>query len=177
MRVENESVIALNEKYVLDEKCDNTECGPSEADVSSSKPDCGTSSNHLMCVMPVMSSAKPVENGAKPSQTVGKARKRVWVVKKNGLFGWKMGVGDKQPSNNIPTNKKNITQPTSIQKFESNRQQSSVKNWLVMPKFKKGGVGIESDNVSVSNSLENIHLYGFNNPRPDSNYPAKTDQD
>ena len=39
---------------------------------------CSTSSNHLLCVMPVMSSAKLVENGAKPSQTVGKARKRVW---------------------------------------------------------------------------------------------------
>ena len=176
MRVENESVIALNENYVLNEKCDNTECGPSEADVSSAKPDSGTSSNHLMCVMPVMSNAKPVENGAKLSQTVGKARKRVWGVKKNGLFGWKMVVGDKQPSKNIPTNKKNITQPTSIQKCESNPQQNSVKNWLVMPKSKKGGGGIESDNVEVSTNLENIHSYGFNNPRPDSNYPAKTDQ-
>ena len=42
MRVENESVIALNGKYVLDKKFDNTECGPSEADVSSAKPDCVT---------------------------------------------------------------------------------------------------------------------------------------
>ena len=55
-----------------------------------------------------------MENGAKPSQKVGKARKRVWGVKKKGLFGWKMVVVDKQPSNNIHTNKKNITQPTPI---------------------------------------------------------------
>ena len=135
--------------------------------MSSAKPDCGNSSNHLMCAMPVMSSAKPVEKVAKPSQTLGKIRKRVWGVKKNGLFGWKMIVGDKPPSNNISTNKKNITQPTSIQKFEPNPQQNSVKN---LPKSKKGGGVIES-------GLENIHSYGFNNPRPDSNYPAKTDQD
>ena len=89
----------------------------------------------------------------------------------------KWSEGDKPPSNNIPTNKKNITQPTSIQKFESNPQQNSVKNWLVMPKSKKGGGGVESDNVEAANTLENIHSYGFNNPRPDSNYPAKTDQD
>ena len=47
MRVENEPVIALNEKCVLDEKCENTEYGQSEADVNG------------VCVMPVVSSAKP----------------------------------------------------------------------------------------------------------------------
>jgi hypothetical protein len=68
IRVENESVILLDEKGV-NEKCDNTEYGQSEANMNGAKP------YGAVCVMPVVSSAKPMEDGVKPSKAVGKVKK------------------------------------------------------------------------------------------------------
>ena len=117
--MENESGILLNEKCVLNEKCDNTEYGQSEADV---------------CVMPVGSSAKPTEGGNKSSMMDGKMKKKVWGEKKNGLYGWKMVVVDKPTSTNIQTQKLN-TQPTSNTKVDSKTQQNTLlKKQLVTPK-------------------------------------------
>ena len=170
MRVENETASLLNEKCVFDEKCDN---GQSEADV---------------CVMPVVSSAKPTEGGNKSSMMGGKMKKKVWVVKKNGLYGWKMVVVDKPTSTNIHTQKIN-TQPTSKPKVDSKSQQNILlRKWLVTPKRNEGGGGPESDicevltsentdKITEKESLENFHTDGFNHPRPDSQHTAKTDGD
>ena len=37
----------------------------------------GAKPNGSLCVMPVVSSAKPMEDGVKPSQAVGKVKKKV----------------------------------------------------------------------------------------------------
>jgi hypothetical protein len=179
MRVENESVTILNEKCV-NEKRDNSEYGQSEADVKGAKP------NGSVCVMPGVSSAKPMEDVVKPSQAVGKVKKKVWGEKKNGLFGWKMVKVNKQPSSNIHTIKKTNAQPTSTLKDDSKSQQTIFKKWLGTEKRNVGVGGPKSDicvasisenttKIMKKESLENIHPYGFNYPRPDSQYPAKTD--
>ena len=115
-------------------------------------------------------------------------KKKVWVVKKNGLYGWKMVVVDKPTSTNIHTQKIN-TQPTSKPKVDSKSQQNILlRKWLVTPKRNEGGGGPErdicevltsenTDKITEKESLENFHTDGFNHPRPDSQHPAKTDGD
>ena len=98
--------------------------GQSVSDMSSAKPR-NTTSNRPECAM---------------GQTVGMIKKKVWGVKKNGLYGWKVVVVNKQPSENIQT-KIIIAQPTANQELKVNPQQCNFKNWLVTPKQKEGGVG------------------------------------
>ena len=62
--------------------------GQSVSDMSSAKPR-NTTSNRPECAM---------------GQTVGKIKKKVWGVKKNGLYGWKVVLVNKQTSENIHTN-------------------------------------------------------------------------
>ena len=124
----------------------------------------------------------------KSSVMGGKMKKKEWGVKKNGLYGWKMVVVDKPTSTNIHTQKLN-TQPTSNPKVDSKSQQNILlKKWLVTPQRNVGGGGLESDicevlilentaKITEKESFENIHTDGFNHPRSDSKYPAKTDQD
>ena len=76
--------------------------GQNESDMTCAKPRC-TTSNRPKCVMPVRTGARPAEVGARPGQTVGMIKKKVWGVKKNGLDGWKVVVVNKQPSTNIHT--------------------------------------------------------------------------
>ena len=84
--------------------------------------------------------------------------------------------------------KKTNAQPTSNQELKSNPQQTNSKKWLVTPKQKEGGWVVESDcdkvltseitaKIGKNNEVENLQIYGFNNPRPDSKNPAETDQD
>jgi hypothetical protein len=70
---------------------------------------------------------------------VAKVKKKVWGMKKNGLFGWMMVVVNEETSQNIHTQKK--TQPILSQNLKSITQQTNLKNWLVMPKQNVEGGG------------------------------------
>ena len=130
MKLENESTKNII-KYV---QHDETEYGPSGASVSCARPDDPVSSSQLESDVHVVSCAKPTVGGNKPSMVGVKRKKKVWGVKKNGLYGWKMVVVDKPTSTNIHTKKHNI-QPTSNQKptSESIPQQNNFEKWLVTP--------------------------------------------
>ena len=81
-----------------------------------------------------------------------KYRKKVWVRKSSGLYGWKTVVVDKITSkNNIHTN--SITQPTSVVKVKPKSQQGiSLKKWLVTPKLQVGGGDIFHTNTSAKSA-------------------------
>jgi hypothetical protein len=73
-----------------------TECGPSRAYVSCDKPEDSVANCQLENNVPVLISAKPTENGCVSSMISSKGKKKVWGVKKNGLYGWNMVVVDKK---------------------------------------------------------------------------------
>ena len=80
---------------------------------------------------------KPVQAGAKSSRSVAAVKKKVWGMKKNGLFGWKMVVVDEDIPQHIHT--QNNAQSTSTQNLKSVSQQTNFKKLLVMPKKNVGG--------------------------------------
>ena len=131
----------------------------------------------------MVSNAKPAVKG-RVSRMASKGKKKVWGLKSNGLYGWKMVVVDQRTSENVQTQNLN-TQPTSTSELKSIPQQNILlKKWLVSPKQKVGVGGIPSDISEVNTSekfakigknkeLEFIHTIGFNNPGLDGKSPAK----
>lgn len=180
LKVENES----NNDSVQCVQNMGTECGPSEVYESCAKPEDNATNSLLLKSVPVVSNAKPAVKGRVSRMTSMKGKKKVWGVKSNGLYGWKMVVVDQITSENIHTQNIN-TQPTSTSKLKSIPQQNILlKNWLVAPKQKVGGGGISSDILEVNTwaksarignnrNLEKTHTIGFNNPGPDGKSPAK----
>ena len=55
--------------------------------MSCAKPDINIASSQLVSDVSVMSCAKPTGNGSAASMVVSKVKKKVWGVKKNGLYG------------------------------------------------------------------------------------------
>ena len=162
--------------------------GPGEVGLSCAKPD---KLGYSQCVQSMGRGDDPGEvivSSAKPDNVASnmnmKYRKKVWIRKSSGLYGWKTVVVDKITSkNNIHTN--SITQPTSVVKVKPKSQQEiPLKNWLVKPKLQVGVGGGGSD-ISLTNTLENfakignkeksenIQQFGFNNPGIVGKSPAK----
>ena len=166
--------------------------GGNEHVMSCAKPSMGGSNPSMVEVSEseesMVSSAKPTAGGGNPSMEGVRKRKKVWGIKKNGLYGWRMVVVDNTTSNNIHK-MKHKTQPPSIIKATSEKsQQSTFKKWLVTPKFNSGENGETSDIVEVSTSennmkiledikSENIQSIGFNNPGQDGHFRVKPDED
>ena len=128
-----------------------------------------------------VSSANPKGFVMKQNSVGARNKKRVWGVKKNGLYGWKMVVVDTETSNNIHS-KNNGTQPTSDRKPTlKSCQQTNFRKWLVTPSLGEGGQPSGMSELSETKfinqeSFENIHL-GVTNPGPEDQFPAKSDVD
>ena len=157
MNMENESSKS-DVQCVQSVQSIGTECGPSGADVSCAKPDINIASSQLVSDVSVLSCAKPTGNGSAASMVVSKVKKKVWGVKKNGLYDWKMVVVDQRTSTNIHT--QNIhTQPNSTSKLISIPQQNIYfKNWLVAPNRKVGGDGLKSYILEVNTSANSAKI-------------------
>jgi hypothetical protein len=129
-----------------------TECGPSGVYESCAKPEDNATNNLLLNSVPVVSNAKPAFKGHVSRMASMKGKKKVWGVKSNVLYGWKMVVVDQIRSENIHTQNIN-PQPTATSKLKPIPQQNILlKNWLVLPKQKvaKGGGEISSDTLEVN---------------------------
>ena len=89
---------------------------------SCAKPEDNATNNLLLNSISVMSNAKPAVNGC-VSRMASKGKKKVWGLKSNGLYGWKMVVVDQRTSENVQTQNLN-TQPTSTSELKSIPQQN-----------------------------------------------------
>ena len=116
-------------------------------------------------------------------------KKKVWGIKKNGLYGWRMVVVDNKPSDNIHKTTHKTQPPSVIKTIPKKSQQQIFEKWLVTPRLSSRENGETSDSSEVStlkNKVkivenmkrhEHIHHIGFNNPGRAGHFRAKYDED
>ena len=164
-----------------------------EHEMSGAKPRMGNSNQSMMKVSErvesMMSSAKPTVGEGKPSLEGVKMKKKVWGIKKNGLYGWRMVVVDNKPSDNIHKTTHKTQPPSVIKTIPKKSQQQIFEKWLVTPRLSSRENGETSDSSEVSTPKnkvkivenmkrhEHIHHIGFNNPGRAGHFRAKYDKD
>ena len=164
-----------------------------EHEMSGAKPRMGNSNQSMMKVSErvesMMSSTKPTVGEGKPSLEGVKMKKKVWGIKKNGLYGWRMVVVDNKPSDNIHKTTHKTQPPSVIKTIPKKSQQQIFEKWLVTPRLSSRENGETSDSSEVSTPKnkvkivenmkrhEHIHHIGFNNPGRAGHFRAKYDED